>query len=46
MFKLINFNVEKHVETEFERDKLIDQGYELIEEKKPKKSKKDDKEKE
>lgn len=41
MYKLINFNVEKHVETEFERDKLLGQGYELIaeEEKKSNKNK-------
>lgn len=33
MFKLRYLNIERVVETEYDRDKLIKEGYELVEEK-------------
>lgn len=40
MYKLKKLNVTKIVNTEYERDKYLEQGYVLVEESKPKSNKK------
>lgn len=40
MYKLKKLNVTKIVNTEYERDKYLEQGYVLVEENKPKSNKK------